>query len=111
MAGRKLFVNNSGNELDITIFVRQGPDPHDHANNQDVTLVPRGSQDVVYGNDVNIYLNGFQVSAIANGDIIFTRHIVVDRGSPLDSQLNMNNTVTFTIPSGVQDVLLTASNR
>ena len=110
MPGVKTFINLSNYELHITIYVRHGPDPHNQARDQDVDIGPGASEIVWYGNESDIYLNGFQIVGMIGGDVTFTRHIVIDRGSKLDNALNMNNTLTFSVPAGVEDVTLTPSN-
>ncbi|NHZ33339.1 hypothetical protein [Massilia rubra] len=95
MAGRKLFTNQSAYALAVTLQIRRSDNPNNLAGTKQFTLAPSESQWQDYGNDSDIYLNGFKLVASQNGALIGQQDIVVVRGSPLDNQLNMFNAVDF----------------
>jgi hypothetical protein len=95
MAGIKWFTNKSAYALTVTLLIRDRDNPNDQAGNKQFTLAPSESQWQEYGNDVDIYLNGFKLLASHDGSLVAQQDIVVIRGSPLDDQLNMFNAVDF----------------
>ncbi|NHZ93148.1 hypothetical protein F2P45_29670 [Massilia sp. CCM 8733] len=95
MAGRKLFTNRSDYALAVTLLIRSSDNPNNQAGIKQFTLAPSESQWQEYGNDTDIYLNGFKLVASHNGALIAQQDIVVIRASPLDNQLNMFNAVDF----------------
>jgi hypothetical protein len=96
MAGRKLFTNKSPCLLLVTLVIRKSADPRDRAGTKDFQLSGGQSQWQEYGDNVDIYLNGIDLTAVANGTMIGNQHFVIVRGSPLDNELNMFNAVDFT---------------
>jgi hypothetical protein len=95
MAGRKLFTNKSPYVLFVTLVIRRSEDPRDRAGTKDFQLSGGQSLWQEYGDKINIYLNGIDLTAVANGARIGNQYIVIVRGSPLDNQLNMLNAVDF----------------
>jgi hypothetical protein len=93
MAGRKLFTNRSNYQLAVTLQVRASADPGDTAGAREFALAPGESRWEEYGNEIDIYLNGLDLSAVSAGALIAQQHVVVTRGSPLDDQLNTRNAV------------------
>jgi hypothetical protein len=117
MAGMKKLINKTGNDLRITLIVRKGDQPDENAGTVDVYLAAgpdeqtgedKSKQDVTYGDDVDIYLNGIETIMIENGSALGKREIVVKRGSALDNQLNTSETIEFLYDG--QQVLVSASN-
>ena len=101
MAGRKLFINNTAHRLDVTLFVRSGPDPANSAENQKFELGPHERDWVTYGDDTNIYLNGLGLVAFTGGDVVATQEFVVTtRGNSLDDKLNTNNVIEILYDDG-----------
>lgn len=100
MSGRKLFINGSGNQLNVTAYNRLSSDPARTRDEVTFTLQRDEHKMVTYGNDQNPYLNGFNLIAVRDGSIISQTKIVITRGSPLDNQLNMHDTVTFLFTKG-----------
>lgn len=100
MAGAKTFINNTGKELSVTLYIRMSENPANSAGSKQFNLSVGQSEYVSYGDAVNIYLNGISVASISDGAIIAEQEFVITRGSNLDNQLNMNDTVTFTYPGG-----------
>ena len=96
MAGQKLFIDNTGYHIDVTLYIRKSSNPINQAGTKDFSLNNGQSLWVTYGDNINIYLNGFMVTAVHDGEIVAQQEIIVTRGSPLDNALNMDNTVTFT---------------
>jgi hypothetical protein len=117
MAGMKKLINRTGKDLKVTLIVRQGDHPSNTAGTVEVDL-PAGPdsesgkddsvQDVRYGNDVDIYLNGIDIALIADGASVGERQIVVERSSGLDNALNTNDTIEFLFDG--QNVLFSATN-
>lgn len=97
MPGKKIFINNTGKDLEITLYVRQGANPINQATNQNVDFsLKNGEQKwIVYGDYYNVYLNGIKLIASYEGKIVSNSEIVIVRGSSLDNQLNTNNAVEF----------------
>ena len=100
MSGQKLFINSAGNQLDVTAYNRLSSNPARTRGHVDFALQRGARQMVTYGNDQNPYLNGFGLIAVRDGSVISQQKIVITRGSPLDNQLNMNDTVTFLFTNG-----------
>jgi hypothetical protein len=103
MAG-KMFVNNTGHNLSVTLIVRAGEDPANDAGEQKFTLNASESQFVGYGNESNIYLNGILVMAIDSAQIHAEQDFVIERGGLLDNQLNMNSRVEFRFNNGAYSI-------
>jgi hypothetical protein len=101
MAGRKLFMNGTDKQIKVTLFIRAGDNPANSAGNQTFDLSPHQQSWVSYGNNNNIYLNGFSVVSLFNGELEAEQQFVIHRGGPLDNQLNMNNVVQLLFDSGV----------
>jgi hypothetical protein len=117
MAGMKTLINRTGHELRVTLVVRKGDHPEGNAGTVDVQLAAgaddgtgddKSQQEVTYGDDVDIYLNGIETLLISHGSAIGKREVVIERGSPLDDQLNTHDTIEF-LYDGKQ-VLVSASN-
>lgn len=95
MAGRKLFTNQSGYQLAVTLVIRKSENPKDTAGTKEFALPAHNSQWQEYGDSVDIYLNGIKLAAFLNGQLLGQQYIVITRGSPLDNELNMFNGVDF----------------
>ncbi len=117
----KTLINRTGHQLKVTLIVRKGDHPDDNAGTVDVTLGVRAPspgvttladdasvQDIAYGNSVDIYLNGLTATMIADGSGVGRRDVVVHRGSQLDNELNMNDTIVFSFDGEV--ILVSATN-
>ena len=100
MSGKKLFINNCGNKINVTVFNRLSSNPAQTRDQIEFSLESRERKMVTYGNDQNPYLNGFNLIAYLNGAILAQQKIVITRGSPLDNQLNMNDSVIFLFSNG-----------
>lgn len=128
MAAHKKLINRTGHPLRVTLTVRKGDHPKDTAGTVDVELDPAATadagdtadadsgtdaadgseQDLTYGNDVDIYLNGIELGMEVDGSLVGQRQIVVERGSDLDRALNTNDTIEF-LYDGKQ-ILLSCTN-
>lgn len=97
MAGRKLFTNKSGYAMSVTLMIRASEDPRHQAGTKEFWLDAGQSAWQEYGNNIDIYLNGFGLQAVENGAIRAEQSIVIVRGSPLDNELNMFNAVDFNL--------------
>jgi hypothetical protein len=117
----KTLINRTGHHLRVTLIVRKGDHPENNAGSVDVSLgVRRPSsevttitddssvKDITFGSDVDIYLNGLTATMIADGSGVGRRDVVVDRGSPLDNELNTNDTIVFSFDG--EAVLVSATN-
>jgi hypothetical protein len=117
----KTLINRTGHYLRVTLIVRKGDHPENNAGSVDVSLgVRRPSsevttitddssvKDITFGSDVDIYLNGLTATMIADGSGVGRRDVVVDRGSPLDNELNTNDTIVFSFDG--EAVLVSATN-
>jgi hypothetical protein len=116
MAGMKKLINRTGHELRVTLVVRRGDHPTEIAGTVDVIMGAGPDeasgepsvQEVTYGDDVNIYLNGIETTLIVDGSAVGQRRIVVERGSELDNALNTNDTIEFLYDG--KAVLISATN-
>ena len=90
--GRKILVNNSGQNLSVDLITRVGGDPSNTGPTVTVQVNNGGRIGVDYPNQ---FLNGIGVK-------------VVDRGSAWDDVMNTNNTLTFTGNFG--NLTITGSN-
>ena len=117
MAGQKTLANRTGYELHVVLVVRKGDHPSETAGTVEITLAAgpdekTGSdysvQNISYGNDVDIYLNGFEATMSGAGKEMVQRRVVAERGSKLDNILNINDTLDFRYDG--QNVLFSASN-
>jgi hypothetical protein len=105
VAGQKLFINGSNDKtLNVTLYIRQGPEVANSAGTQRFTLGASQSLVVTYGDDNNIYLNGLALTSIFNGQIVGEQEFVISRGQILDNELNMNSVVYFNFVGGVFQV-------
>ncbi|MCD1257241.1 hypothetical protein B5M42_000130 [Paenibacillus athensensis] len=100
MAGRKTFHNQTNHNLSLTLYIREGENPSNSAGTQDMALSPYESKVVEYGNSRNIYLNGFVLVALLNGEIMSRQEFVVTRGSQLDDKLNRNSIIDIMFQDG-----------
>ena len=108
MAGRKTFVNKTGVELYVTLYIRNGASP-DGGNAGDKSFIlPVGASLVEsYGNDSNIYLNAIRFSWDDSGARLVKEQEVVQRGCWWDDVMNTNSIITF---NGVGRAEVTGSN-
>lgn len=106
--GQKRFINATGNQLSVTLDIRLSSNPANNAGKKTFNMAVGQSLMEVYGDQQNPFLNGFELIAYRDGAILAQQRIVVKRGSPLDNQLNMNDTVTFLFANG--SFYLQASN-
>lgn len=117
MAGMKTLVNRTGYPLEVTLVVRKGDHPAAEAARVTVQLAAKDDaateqdesvREVAYGNAVDIYLNGILTRLTTDGGALDQQHLVIDRGSPLDRELNTNDTLDFLFDG--QTVLVSARN-
>ncbi len=97
--GIKNFINQSGKDLTITLFIREG-DPPDDEGGRLVVIVPKdGKLEVVYtgepGSEGLVFLNGLLFEWQEGGDMVGVSQRVVTRGDAWDNTLNTNNTITI----------------
>jgi hypothetical protein len=95
-SGTKVFTNNSGSTLNVTLFVRRGDNPGNQAGTVIFQLGNGQSFTQSYGSDTNsVFLDGIAVE-------------VVTRGSAIDDLLNTNSKIAFT--GGGNAITITGSN-
>ena len=114
----KTLINRTGNDLKVTLVVRNGETPGTDFGTVDVHLAAAtagsaaeagGScQQVQYGDDTDVYLNGIEMVLIKDGAGIGKREVVVERGSSLDDRLNTRDTIEFLFDG--KQVLWSSSN-
>lgn len=96
MAGTKVFTNNSGSALTLTLFIRNGENPGNEAGTVIIQLANGQSVTQSYGSDTNSqFLDGVAVE-------------VVTRGSAVDNLFNMNSKIQFT--GNGNSITITGSN-
>jgi hypothetical protein len=117
MAGMKKLINRTGNELKVKLIVRRSNHTTETAGTVDLDLAAgpdnasgedRSEQDVTYGNDLDIYLNGIETTMIVDGSAVGKRQVVVERGSEIDKELNTNDTIEFLFDG--ESILISATN-
>lgn len=117
MAGMKKLINRTKSDLKVTLVVRAGDQPDKTAGTVDVKLAAGPDeesgkddsvQNVSYGNDVDIYLNGIETQMIKDGSAVGERQLVIERGSKLDNALNTNDTIEFLYDG--KSILISATN-
>lgn len=106
----KLFINNTGYEINGNLTVRKGTQPGTNLNSvQFVLNAAMGSQQTInYGDAANIFVNQLEVSSLANGGYIVSNQLVVTRGSALDDLFNRNDTIYIAFQN--QSFVITSSN-
>ena len=92
----KTFVNNSLATLQITIFIREGTEVFNQDGFESFTLNPNETLLVEYGTETNLFLNGFVLFTIFEGDLYSKVQFTTQLDSELDILLNTNETITFT---------------
>jgi hypothetical protein len=117
MSGHKKLINRTGKEVNLVLFVRKGDLSSQTAGSVNVTLAPGPDKEtgeymteqvVTYGDDVDIYLNGLEVTLTSNGQEVTRSNFVAERGSKLDRILNMNDTIDFRFDG--ESILFSAIN-
>ncbi|WP_295793749.1 hypothetical protein [Mucilaginibacter sp.] len=106
----KLFVNNTGYEINGNLTVRAGSQPGQNLNSVQFVLdSSMGSQQVVnYGDPNNLFMDQLEISTLALGGYIISNQIVVTRGSIIDDMFNTNDTITIALNN--QSFVVTTSN-
>ena len=100
--GKKTFINNSGKDITLTLFIREGDSPTDEGGKESYDLgssAPNNELEVVYvgeaGSEGYVYLNALLAEWQDGGDKVGVSKRVVTRGDAWDNLLNTNNTVTI----------------
>jgi hypothetical protein len=96
---QKLFVNNSGYQVNGNLTVRAGDEPSNQLNSVQFVLdLAMGSQQFVqYGDENNPYVDELQMEGLINGGYLTIDQTVVTRGSDLDDFLNTNDTIIIAL--------------
>ena len=97
--GKKKFINKTGQNINITMFIRAGGTPKDIGGTQVVSVEANGQVEVIYEGEPGplgyAYLNGLLIEWQVGKDMIGVSKKVVERGDPWDNTLNTNDTVTI----------------
>ena len=91
----KTFVNNTGHELVLTLFVRKGDRLVNSEQTAPFVLKKGERQRIPYGNDTDIDLNAIRFSLTDNGARLVSEQEVLRKGSPWDNMLNGHNYITI----------------
>lgn len=97
--GKKTFVNETGKDINIVLFIRAGDNPEDEYGTQTVSVSSGGQVEEIYlgdpGSEGYVFLNGLLVEWHDGPNIIGVSRKVAKRGDEWDSILNSNDTVTI----------------
>ena len=99
--GKKTFVNHSGRDLNITMFIRTGGNPQDEGGTEMVSVRKGGQVEGIYegypGPEGYVFLNGLLVEWQEGSDMVGVSRKVgaQNRGDAWDSTLNTNSTITI----------------
>jgi len=116
MAGRKKLINNTGNDLEVKLVIRKGDHPDQTAGTKNVNLPAPTKENednfkwVEYGDDINIYLNGLEVSILIGKNEVKLKNIVAERGKMLDNELNTKDTIEFSYDDTTHSIFIATSN-
>jgi hypothetical protein len=106
---QKLMVNQTNYTINGTLTVRSGNNPGGQEWGQVPFILQPNSQEMVpYGDANDPYVDQLEISAMTDGAVLLTDQIVITRGSALDNQFNMNDTVYINISA--QNVEITTAN-
>jgi hypothetical protein len=100
----KTLVNSSTQQITVTLLVRSGADPAAQAGSVSAKIAAGASKAVTYGTPTNIYLNGVSVTSGSAGDIYSQQATITTAGSTLDSTLNSNSFVVFTLTDSAFEI-------
>ncbi|QZT37170.1 hypothetical protein K5X82_18390 [Halosquirtibacter xylanolyticus] len=116
MAEKKKIINNTEQELEVTLVVREGEKPEKTAGTVNATipsdLKGHGANQkwVEYGNDTNIYLNGIDVKLSIGEVDLTTKKKVLGCGKPLDNELNANDTIEISFDHTTNSIVVSTCN-
>ena len=106
--GIKTFTNNTGDTLQVYLFVRAGSTPGCIRRRVGFTLIANESKTVSYGSDTDPFLDGILAYQNSGGQYICTKMCVTVRGSAADNLLNTNNTILLGLTNS--SIVITAAN-
>ena len=94
--GKKLFKNNTSENLTITLLIRQGDDPTTHSLTQNFQLESGNAKEISYR---ETYLNGLTLNwydATAKAENAVTKKVSKRGAAPtFDALLNTNSVITI----------------
>lgn len=100
--GEKRFVNASGKDVTVTLFIRAGDSPQDEGGTEAYDIAASGPNQeihVIYegepGGEGYVFLNALLVEWAEGGDKVGVSRRVVRRGDAWDDTLNTNSTITI----------------
>jgi len=89
--GMKVVTNHTRSTVSLTLFVRAGSAVSGQAGTTSVDIPGGKTVTVQYGNQNNVFLNGYSLSAGFGGAAYEQHALVTRRSSDLDDQLNTNS--------------------
>ena len=107
--GKKTFVNETGKDLNITMFIRSGGNPEDKGDTEMASVPSGGQVEAIYegfpGPEGYVFLNGLLIEWKEDTDYVGVSRKVGQRGDAWDNTLNTNDTVIISAVSLVLSVL------
>lgn len=94
---KKTFVNQTPFSVHGELMVRAGDEPGKNLSSIAFTIGENASQEIIYGDDNNPFMNGVELSIDAQGGIILANMIILAKDSTLDAEFNNNNTVYINV--------------
>lgn len=112
--GMKTFVNQTADDIIVTMFIREGNSPDDIGNTQSVSVASGGQVKTVYegyaGSDGYVFLDGLLVEWADGENYIGVSRRILQRGDAWDNTLNTHDTITIhTLAAGT--LAATGSNK
>lgn len=97
--GQKIFVNQTGKDIYITLFIRAGDNPEDEGGTTIVSVAKQGKIETAYEGEPGslgyVYLNGLLVEWNEGPNMVGVSRKVVQRGDTWDTMLNTNETINI----------------
>ncbi len=100
--GKKTLINNSGKDITVTLFIRDGDSPRDEGGHESYDLsasAPGNELEVIYVGDAGslgyVYLNALLAEWAEGANMVGVSRRVVTRSDAWDDLLNTNDTVTI----------------
>ena len=103
MEAKKTLINNTGEDITVTLFIRDGDSPADEGATEAYDIsgkTPANEIEVVYEGDAGsegyVFLNALLVEWTDGGNKIGVSRRVAMRGDAWDNTLNTNSTINIT---------------
>ncbi|HMB92353.1 MAG TPA: hypothetical protein VKP65_15985 [Rhodothermales bacterium] len=96
---RKIFINHTDKDINITLFIREGNSPEDEGGTEMVSVSKHDSVEMIYegepGSDGYVFLNGLLIEWSHGNNLVGVSRRVVTRGDLWDNTLNTHDTLTI----------------